>query len=51
VSHEVILDALGNTPGRALSKQGLKAGYVEAEMFYNTPSGTPQGGPSARRSA
>jgi len=51
VSHEIILDALGNTPGRALSKQGLKAGYVEAEMFYNTPSGTPQGGPRARRSA
>jgi RNA-directed DNA polymerase len=44
VSHEVILDALGNTPGRALIKQWLKAGYVEAEMFYNTPSGTPQGG-------
>ncbi len=44
VSHEAILTALGNTPGRELVKQWLKAGYVEAEMFHETLSGTPQGG-------
>jgi RNA-directed DNA polymerase len=27
-----------------LVKQWLKAGYVEAEVFYETESGTPQGG-------
>ena len=44
VSHEAILTALGNTPGREVVKQWLKAGYVEAEMFHETLSGTPQGG-------
>lgn len=32
------------TPGRELIKQWLKAGYVEAEIFHETNSGTPQGG-------
>lgn len=44
ISHEFILDAVGKTPGRELIKQWLKAGYVEAEVFYETESGTPQGG-------
>jgi RNA-directed DNA polymerase len=44
LSHQFILDAIGNTPGRELIKQWLKAGYVEAEMFHPTTSGTPQGG-------
>lgn len=44
ISHDFILNALGNIPGRALVKQWLKAGYVEADVFYETPSGTPQGG-------
>ena len=44
LSHEFILKAIGNTPGRELIKQWLKAGYVEAEMFHETDSGTPQGG-------
>lgn len=44
VSHEFILKAIGLTPGRELIKQWLKAGYVEAEVFYETHSGTPQGG-------
>lgn len=44
ISHEFILQALGNSPGRELIKQWLKAGYVEAEVFYETNSGTPQGG-------
>ncbi|MCP4343583.1 MAG: group II intron reverse transcriptase/maturase [Desulfobulbaceae bacterium] len=44
ISHQFILDAIGNTPGREMIKQWLKAGYVEAEIFHETNSGTPQGG-------
>ena len=44
ISHEYILRTLGEIPGRELIKQWLKAGYVEAEVFQETESGTPQGG-------
>jgi RNA-directed DNA polymerase len=44
ISHEFILDAIGETPGRKLIKQWLKAGYLENEIFHATESGTPQGG-------
>ena len=44
LSHQFILDAIGQTPGRELIKQWLKAGYVEAEMFHPTAKGAPQGG-------
>lgn len=44
ISHEYILKAIGEIPGRELIKQWLKAGYVEAEVFHTTESGTPQGG-------
>ncbi|MFB2978533.1 group II intron reverse transcriptase/maturase [Microseira sp. BLCC-F43] len=44
ISHEYILEAIGKIPGRELIKQWLKAGYVEAEVFHKTESGTPQGG-------
>lgn len=44
ISHDFILKTIGQTPGRELIKQWLKAGYVEAEMFHETESGTPQGG-------
>jgi RNA-directed DNA polymerase len=44
ISHEYILNAIGELPGRELIKQWLKAGYMEAEMFHKTESGTPQGG-------
>ncbi|GET44527.1 RNA-directed DNA polymerase (Reverse transcriptase) [Microseira wollei NIES-4236] len=44
ISHEYILKAIGLCPGRELIKQWLKAGYIEAEMFHPTESGTPQGG-------
>ena len=44
ICHEFILTALGNSPGRELVKQWLKAGYVEAEVWQETTSGTPQGG-------
>jgi len=44
ISHAFILNAIGDTPGRELIKQWLKAGYVEADIFHETESGTPQGG-------
>lgn len=44
ISHEFILQAIGKVPGRELIKQWLKAGYVEAQVFHETESGTPQGG-------
>lgn len=44
ISHDHILNAIGPIPGRELIKQWLKAGYVEAEIFHATESGTPQGG-------
>lgn len=44
ISHEFILNAIRLTPGRELIKQWLKAGYIEADIFHETDSGTPQGG-------
>lgn len=44
ISHEHILQELGPVPGRDLIRQWLKAGYMEAEVFHTTDSGTPQGG-------
>jgi RNA-directed DNA polymerase len=44
VSHEHILEAIGPVPGRELLRAWLKAGYVEADFFHETESGTPQGG-------
>jgi RNA-directed DNA polymerase len=44
LSHEFILSAIGQVPGRELIKQWLRAGYVEAEIFHATTKGTPQGG-------
>jgi RNA-directed DNA polymerase len=44
LSHEHILNVLGPVPGRNLVKAWLKAGYVEADFFHTTDSGTPQGG-------
>jgi RNA-directed DNA polymerase len=44
LSHEHILEVVGPVPGRQLLREWLKAGYVEAELFHETDSGTPQGG-------
>ncbi len=44
ISHEHLLKALGDIPGKELIKQWLKAGYMENEIFHPTESGTPQGG-------
>lgn len=44
ISHEFILNAIGEIPGKELIKQWLKSGYLENEIFHATESGTPQGG-------
>ena len=44
ISHEHLMDTLRETPGRALIRQWLKAGYVEEGVKQDTPAGTPQGG-------
>ncbi|HSF76203.1 MAG TPA: group II intron reverse transcriptase/maturase [Microcoleus sp.] len=44
ISHELLLKAIGEVPGRELIKQWLKAGYMEQGVFHETDSGTPQGG-------
>lgn len=44
ISHDYLLNKIGLVSGRELIKQWLKAGYVEAEIFHPTTSGTCQGG-------
>jgi RNA-directed DNA polymerase len=45
ISHEFLLTKIGNFPARELIKQWLKAGFVEANGFFQeTHEGTPQGG-------
>jgi RNA-directed DNA polymerase len=44
ISHDSLLKALGDVPGKVLIQQWLKAGYLEDGGYHDTPSGTPQGG-------
>jgi RNA-directed DNA polymerase len=44
ISHDFLLNAIGNFPSRELIRQWLKAGYVNKDVFYDTDKGTPQGG-------
>jgi len=44
ISHDFILQKIGQMPGRMLVKQWLKAGYVEYGRLHETLEGTPQGG-------
>ena len=44
LSHQHILDELGNFPLKKLIKKWLEAGYIENNVFHNTRTGTPQGG-------
>ena len=44
LSHQHILDKLGNFPLKGLIKKWLKAGYLENNVFHKTMAGTPQGG-------
>lgn len=44
IDHKFILRKIKHFPGRELIKQWLKAGYVEQGNFFQTKTGTPQGG-------
>ena len=44
LNHQFILDKLGNFPLKKLIKKWMKAGYLENNVFYETNTGTPQGG-------
>jgi len=44
ISHEFILNRIGQLPGRFWIRQWLKAGYVEFGKLHETGEGTPQGG-------
>lgn len=44
ISHEFLLDAIGNFPAKELVRQWLKAGYMEGGTKHETLAGTPQGG-------
>src|SRR5262249_49441473 len=44
ISHEKLLEAIGNFPARESIRQWLKAGYLEDGVYHPTDSGTPQGG-------
>lgn len=44
ISHEFLVKAIGEIPGKELIKQWLKAGYMEKGVTYDVTSGTPQGG-------
>ncbi len=44
IDHEHLLKTIGDTPGRELIHQWLKAGYVDNGVFHDTKAGTPQGG-------
>ena len=44
ISHDFLLQALGEVPGQELIRQWLKAGVLEDGAFHATEAGTPQGG-------
>ena len=44
IDHSFLLERIGRFPAKRLLEQWLKAGYLEANVFHPTDSGTPQGG-------
>lgn len=44
ISHEFLLETIGNFPAKELIRQWLKAGYMEDGIKQETLAGTPQGG-------
>ena len=44
INHEVLLDKLVHYPGSTLVQKWLKAGFIQDGRFYETKTGTPQGG-------
>jgi hypothetical protein len=52
INHEALLQKLKTYPAlKRVIGAWLKAGYVDNGVFEETPSGTPQGGVGALRSA
>lgn len=45
IDHNFLLETLKGFPAIGLIKEWLKAGYVDKNVFYETETGTPQGGP------
>lgn len=43
ISHDYLLQSIGNFPDKILIKEWLKAGYVDKRAFYDSETGTPQG--------
>ncbi len=43
ISHEPLMEAIGNFPARKLIHQWLKVGYMENGVFHETDTGTSQG--------
>ena len=48
LNHDFMLNTIGSIPGRELIRQWLKAGYVEAEMFYEARTRSATGGTRSR---
>ncbi|NEQ84624.1 MAG: group II intron reverse transcriptase/maturase [Moorea sp. SIO2I5] len=44
IAHKPLLKTIGNFPASKLIREWLKAGYVDKNVFYDTDTGTPQGG-------
>ena len=44
INHEKLLEKLGAYPGKTLVSKWLKAGFIQDGSYYETKSGTPQGG-------
>lgn len=44
IDHDFLLKTIGNFPARKLIAQWLKAGVMEEGRYFDTTSGTPQGG-------
>lgn len=44
IDHDKLMEIIGNFPARGLIRQWLKSGYMDDGVFYDTETGTPQGG-------
>lgn len=44
INHQYLMGKIQEFPARFLIERWLKAGYMEKSVFYDTDSGTPQGG-------
>lgn len=45
IAHDPLLDKIEDFPAKALIERWLKAGYIINNKFWETETGTPQGGP------